>query len=142
MADETNGAGPSARTRPEAHTTMNFTAGQMAPLETRKALRKQRAAENAALYGDFNNADYLKSVAAAETSGERGPAAQARRQALGTDTGSAAPEGDEAPEDEPDGTEGKVDASTVAGSGWGAGAAGVTAEAPTPAKGRAKAANK
>lgn len=73
MADtETNGAGPSARTNPEERTTLNFKAGEMAPLETRRQLRKERAEAERALSEDFNHAEFLKSVRTAEASGERG----------------------------------------------------------------------
>lgn len=73
MADnDTNGAGPSARTQPEARTTLNFTAGQMAPLATRKKLREQRAKENYDASIGFNHAEFLQSVREDEASGARG----------------------------------------------------------------------
>jgi hypothetical protein len=100
--------------------------GEMAPLETRKAMRDQRAKDEREAGGQFNHADFLKDVNDAERNGERGVGAQL---AAGV-APATAPEGG--------GTGAGDPASAPAGapaSGWqGAApvpeAAGVTASAP------------
>lgn len=61
--------------------SMNFGSG-IAPLEERKKLRRERAAENAENGKGFNHAEFLSDVAAAETNGERGLARQIARGGL------------------------------------------------------------